>query len=213
MIDVSSQNSTLYVADVRKAFGRRQVLDRVDFTLERGELAGIVGENGAGKTTLLRILAGELKPDHGWVIPRGRLGYCPQRTVLNDSLTVAQHLRYFQRAYQLEDLHRAHELVERLNFTQYRASRVRSLSGGTRQKLNLVIALMHDPVGGAAGRAVPGLRLGDLPALLGTGRRAAGHRALAAGDLPPQPRHRPPGHRLPVGQRGRHAHASGGARG
>jgi ABC-type multidrug transport system ATPase subunit len=65
--------------------------------------------------------------------------------VLNDSLTVAQHLRYFQRAYQLEDLHRAHELVERLNFTQYRASRVRSLSGGTRQKLNLTLALMHDP--------------------------------------------------------------------
>ena len=87
MVPVASQNSTLYVADVRKAFGRRQVLDRVDFTLERGELAGIVGENGAGKTTLLRILAGELKPDHGWVIPRGRLGYCPQRTVLNDSLT------------------------------------------------------------------------------------------------------------------------------
>jgi ABC-2 type transport system ATP-binding protein len=145
VVAVASQNSTLYVADVRKAFGRRQVLDRVDFTLERGELAGIVGENGAGKTTLLRILAGELKPDHGWVIPRGRLGYCPQRTVLNDSLTVAQHLRYFQRAYQLDDLHRAHELVERLNFTQYRASRVKALSGGTRQKLNLVIALMHDP--------------------------------------------------------------------
>lgn len=139
------RNSVLSVTDVRKAFGRRQVLERIDFTLAAGELAGIVGENGAGKTTLLRILAGELKPDHGWVIQRGLLGYCPQRTVLNESLTVDQHLRYFQQAYQLADLTHAEELIERLNYGRYRKSRVRALSGGTRQKLNLTIALMHDP--------------------------------------------------------------------
>jgi ABC-2 type transport system ATP-binding protein len=143
--EATVRNSTLYVADVRKAFGQRQVLERVDFTLSAGELAGIVGENGAGKTTLLRILAGELKPDQGWVIQRGLLGYCPQRTVLNEALTVDQHLRYFQQAYQLPDLTRAGELIERLNFAQYRRTRVRSLSGGTRQKLNLTLALMHDP--------------------------------------------------------------------
>ncbi|AHH94690.1 ABC transporter ATP-binding protein [Kutzneria albida] len=139
------RNATLSVADVQKAYGSRQVLERVDFTLSAGELAGIVGENGAGKSTLLRILAGELKPDHGWVIQRGLLGYCPQQTVLNDALTVQQHLRYFQQAYQLPELTRAEELVERLGYGQYRKTRVRALSGGTRQKLNLTIALMHDP--------------------------------------------------------------------
>ncbi len=138
-------NYTLQVTDVRRAFGRRQVLERIDFALSAGELAGVVGENGAGKTTLLRILAGELKPDAGWVITRGRLGYCPQRTVLNEALTVDQHLRYFQRAYQLDDVRLAGELIERLGFDKYRRSRVRTLSGGTRQKLNLTLALMHDP--------------------------------------------------------------------
>ena len=49
VVPVGTQNSTLYVADVRKAFGRRQVLDRVDFTLERGELAGIVGDTAPAR--------------------------------------------------------------------------------------------------------------------------------------------------------------------
>jgi ABC-2 type transport system ATP-binding protein len=142
---VTTPSSALHVADVRKAFGRRQVLDGVDLRLKRGELAGIVGDNGAGKTTLFRILAGELRPDHGWVIPRGRLGHCPQRAGPDDSLTVARHLRHFQQVHQLDDLRRADELVERLNLAQHRASRVKTLSGDVRQKLNLVIALMHDP--------------------------------------------------------------------
>ncbi len=75
----------------------------------------------------------------------GAVGYCPQDLVLDDSLTVTQHLRYFQVAYRLPDLRWAEELLEVLALTDYRAERAGVLSGGTRQKLNLVIALMHDP--------------------------------------------------------------------
>jgi ABC-type multidrug transport system ATPase subunit len=135
----------LRVVDLHKSFRGRPVLSGVDFELRQGELFGIIGENGAGKSTLLRILAGELAADRGDIIYGGTLGYCPQKIVLNDELTVEQHLRFFQRAYRLPGLLRAHELVERLGYDQHRGTRAGVLSGGTRQKLNLTIALMHDP--------------------------------------------------------------------
>ncbi|HXL59743.1 MAG TPA: ABC transporter ATP-binding protein [Mycobacterium sp.] len=110
-----------------------------------GQLVGIVGENGAGKSTLLRILVGDLTLDSGDVECRGVLGYCPQETVLHDAFTVEQHLRFFQVAYGLDSLHRAFELLEILRCADYRQARLGTLSGGTRQKLNLTLALMHDP--------------------------------------------------------------------
>ena len=73
------------------------------------------------------------------------MGYCPQAVVLNEALTVDQHLDYFRAAYRLADLGRAHALVERLAYAQYRRTLVGTLSGGTQQKLNLTLALMHDP--------------------------------------------------------------------
>lgn len=135
----------LSVVNVHKAYRSRRVLRGVSLRAEPGELVGVVGENGAGKTTLLRILSGDLAPDAGKVHTQGRIGYCPQHPVLNPELTVEQHLRYFEVAYRLRDLGRARELIDRLGFEQYRTTPVRHLSGGTRQKLNLVLSLMHDP--------------------------------------------------------------------
>jgi ABC-2 type transport system ATP-binding protein len=138
----------LRVRGIRKAygrFGRRLVLRDVTFTVAPGTLVGIVGENGAGKSTLLKILAGELRPDDGTVAVRGTLGYCPQDGVLNAVLTVNQHLDYFRAAYGIASTARAGELVARLGYERYRDATVETLSGGTRQKLNLTLALMHDP--------------------------------------------------------------------
>jgi ABC-2 type transport system ATP-binding protein len=135
----------LQARDLTRSFGRRRVLRGVSFDLAPGQLAGIVGENGAGKSTLLKILAGELRPSGGSVALRGALGYCPQAVVLNDELTVEQHLDYFRAAYGLASLDRAHELVARLGYEQYHRATVSTLSGGTKQKLNLTLALMHDP--------------------------------------------------------------------
>ncbi|OEJ22230.1 ABC transporter [Streptomyces agglomeratus] len=133
------------VRDVHKSYRRRSVLEGVSFDLPAGQLAGIVGENGAGKSTLLRILVGDLPLDSGSVDCRGVLGHCPQETVLHDAFTVEQHLRFFQSAYGLDSLERAYELLEILHCTEYRHARLGTLSGGTRQKLNLTLALMHDP--------------------------------------------------------------------
>ncbi|HEY2789539.1 MAG TPA: ABC transporter ATP-binding protein [Gaiellales bacterium] len=130
---------------VHKAYGKRRVLQGVDLDVEAGSLVAVVGENGAGKSTLLQILAGTLAPDAGTVLLRGAIGYCPQEPVLNGALTVAQHLRYFAAAHALMSFRRADELLQTLGFSTYRDSIVDELSGGTRQKLNLTLALMHDP--------------------------------------------------------------------
>ncbi|MFD3608279.1 ABC transporter ATP-binding protein [Streptomyces atroolivaceus] len=142
---MSAVGPVLDVRDVRKGYRQRPVLRGVSLDLRPGQLVGIVGENGAGKSTLLRILAGDLAADSGIVERAGRLGCCPQESVLHQAFTVEQHLRFFQAAYGISRLTRAYELLEELNFSGYRHERVETLSGGTRQKLNLVLALMHDP--------------------------------------------------------------------
>ena len=131
--------------DLRKSYGRRKVLQGVTFSVYPGSLVGIVGENGAGKSTLLRILAGELQPDGGQVFRYGLMGYCPQAVNLNDALSVDQHFDYFRAAYRIQDLDYANGLIEQLGYQAYRKELVGNLSGGTKQKLNLTLALMHRP--------------------------------------------------------------------
>jgi ABC-type multidrug transport system ATPase subunit len=168
-----------------KSFGRRKVLQGVGFSVAPGTLVGIVGENGAGKSPLLRILAGELRPTRGEVFWRGALGYCPQTLILNDALTVNQHLEYFRAAYGGSNLRRADELIERLGYGAYRTAVVGTLSGGTKQKLNLTLALMHQPDLLLLDEPVSRLRLGNLSPLLGPDRLAARAGLRYPGDLAP----------------------------
>ncbi|MFJ9543798.1 ABC transporter ATP-binding protein [Streptomyces sp. NPDC101225] len=135
----------LQAQDVHKSYGRHPVLRGADLTVDPGQLVAVVGENGAGKSTLLKILAGTLPVDRGEVVLSGTLGYCPQDPVLNASLTVEQHLRYFAAAHRLPDLGRGRDLMSVLGYERYGASPVGELSGGTRQKLNLTLSLLHDP--------------------------------------------------------------------
>ncbi|MEO8785412.1 MAG: ABC transporter ATP-binding protein [Candidatus Saccharimonadales bacterium] len=130
---------------VQKKYRRNHVLKGANLTVDSGTLVGIVGENGSGKSTLLKILAGELQADSGTVQVAGQIGYCPQQPVVNESLTVQEHLDYFKQAYRLPNDNYAKQLLEQLKFTKFLGSQTASLSGGTRQKLNLTLALMHKP--------------------------------------------------------------------
>jgi ABC-type multidrug transport system ATPase subunit len=114
-----------------------------------GEVVGIAGENGAGKSTLVRILAGLLPPDSGEVSRPHAMGFTPQNPLLYDRLTPWEHFRYSAAARGLstEVWHaRAEALLERYRFHAWRNDPALSLSGGTRQKLNLALALLSDPL-------------------------------------------------------------------
>lgn len=127
---------------------RVEVLTGASLMVCSGELVGLVGENGSGKSTLMQIIVGLLGRDGGEVERLGRVGYCPQTPMLWEKLTVEEHFALFARAYNLDDAAREHaadELLAELQFSKYRRYRVEALSGGTRQKLNLALALMHEP--------------------------------------------------------------------
>jgi len=125
-----------------------QVLNGATLEVMPGELIGLVGENGSGKSTLLQIIVGLLARDSGSIERPGQLGYCPQQAMLWDKLTVDEHFALFARAYGMDTDAREQatgEMLEELQFAAYRGYRVEELSGGTRQKLNLALALMHKP--------------------------------------------------------------------
>ena len=136
----------LDVRHLGKRFGRHAVLEDVSLSVGRGELVGVTGENGAGKSTLLRIVAGRLSPDRGDVRLQGRLGYCPQEPLVFKRLTVEENVACFAAAYGMASWRDGMgELLARYGFGAYLRALVRDLSAGTRQKLNLVLALLHQP--------------------------------------------------------------------
>lgn len=130
---------------IHKSYRKNQVLKGINLQIDSGSLVGVVGENGSGKTTLIKILAGELTPDKGRVDVNGSIGYCPQQPIVNKSLTVDEHLDFFRAAYQMPDMSYPDKLLDELNLGRFRKQRAQRLSGGTFQKLNLTLALMHQP--------------------------------------------------------------------
>lgn len=132
---------------VHRWYGSQHVLAAVTLQGSPGELIALLGENGSGKSTLLRILAGLEAQDSGRVVRRGAIGYCPQESLLYPWLTPDEHLELFACAYGLPpDAARARidAIVEELGLGRHRRRVVQQLSGGTRQKLNLGLALLAD---------------------------------------------------------------------
>ncbi len=154
--DLPAPRDVLATKGVTKSFRRGvwptakhiDVLKGVDLEVRSGEMVGLVGENGSGKSTIMKIIVGLLGRDGGTVDLEGKLGYCPQIPLVWDKLTVAEHFDLFSQAYGMDEdqtTRSLDELLDELQFAKYRDYRVEDLSGGTRQKLNLAISLMHDP--------------------------------------------------------------------
>ena len=139
----------LAVSHVAKRFGKTLVLDGINLVVGRGEVVALTGENGAGKTTLMRICAGLVRADSGVVTVGGRIGYCPQIPGLFELLTADDHLVMFGRGAGIDrakSLCRGHEILEEFGYPHHERAVTSDLSGGTRQKLNLALALLADPV-------------------------------------------------------------------
>lgn len=138
----------LNISHITKSFGKKNILKDINLQINNGEMVGVTGENGCGKSTLLKIVTGNLKPDSGNVYAKGKIGYCPQECILFPQLTVKENFRYFSSAYGLarsECDAQLNFLTDYFYFEKYITQKVINLSSGTKQKLNLCLALMHEP--------------------------------------------------------------------
>ena len=148
------------VKELTKRFGDFTAVNSISFNVKRGEIFGFLGANGAGKTTAMRMLCGLSYPTSGSgtvagydVMREGELikrhiGYMSQRFSLYNDLTVWENIRLFAGIYglsKLETAKRAQELLERLNFTAERNTRVGALPLGWKQKLSFAVATIHRP--------------------------------------------------------------------
>jgi ABC-type Mn2+/Zn2+ transport system ATPase subunit len=133
---------------VGKRYRGRTVLAGVDLTVRDGEAVLLIGPNGCGKSTLLRILAGLLRPDAGRARVDGTVGYAPQHGGVVAQLTPREQFVLFGRARGLSRERAVREgcrLADQLGWDAARAPVSDALSGGTRQKLSVVLAALGEP--------------------------------------------------------------------
>jgi ABC-2 type transport system ATP-binding protein len=147
----------LRLGELRKRYGDTVALDGVSFDVEEGQMFGFVGPNGAGKTTLMRILLGVLAADSGTVAWRGapigaeerrRIGYMPEERGLYPKMRVRDQLIYMARlhgAAEPDAEAAADRWLERLGLAERAEDAVEALSLGNQQRVQLGIALVHEP--------------------------------------------------------------------
>ena len=126
-------------------FGTRQLLSDVNFYLEEGRKAGIIGINGTGKSTFLKVLAGVLEPDAGRITrnPNTQVSYLPQNPVMEDSATVLEQVfLHFPKEFRELSEYEAKSMLTKLGLTDF-DQKVGTLSGGQRKRVALVSALVH----------------------------------------------------------------------
>jgi Cu-processing system ATP-binding protein len=148
--------SRVVVSDLRKRFGRHEVLRGIDLTIHPGRVTAVVGPNAAGKTTLIKTILGLVRADRGGSVEvdgipvnngpgyRERIGYMPQAARFPEHLTGREVIRFLMdlrsRRTELDQ-----ELIERFRLEPSLDKPIRTLSGGTRQKLNAVVACLFRP--------------------------------------------------------------------
>jgi len=133
---------------VSKRYGTRDALRAVSFEISDGERVAVIGPNGAGKTTLLGILAGALRPTSGTVSLRPEeVGWVPQQPALYSKLSVAENLRLFARLEKVADVEgTVGRMLEQTALGDRARDEVGRLSGGNRQRVNIAIGLIGEPV-------------------------------------------------------------------
>jgi lipopolysaccharide export system ATP-binding protein len=153
----------LEVRGLVKSYGRRRVVDGVDFYVDPGEIVGLLGPNGAGKTTTFRMACGMIDPDAGnvtlggqdvtkWPMFRrskeGGMGYLAQESSVFRKLSVQNNLLGVMELLGMNRKlrsQRAEQLMDQFGITKLRKSKAMSLSGGERRRLEIARALVSEP--------------------------------------------------------------------
>ena len=152
--------SAIVCEGLTKNFPGVRAVDALSFDVRAGEIFGLVGPDGAGKTTTLRMLAGIMPPDAGKATVAGfdvarnpegakhSLSYMPQRFGLYEDLNVEDNIRFYANLFgvnKTERNTRSTQLLEAAGMSEFRTRLAGKLSGGMKQKLGLVCALIHRP--------------------------------------------------------------------
>jgi ABC-2 type transport system ATP-binding protein len=143
---------------VVKRYGNATAVDNVSFSIDPGEMFGLIGPDGAGKTTSIRMACGLLRPDGGRLSVFGRdpvrehraitgdIGYLSQRFSLYGDLSIDENIAFFAEIHGVPRYQAARDrLLEMTQLTPFRARRADRLSGGMKQKLALACTLVHEP--------------------------------------------------------------------
>lgn len=145
--------------NLQKRFGHLNAVDGLSFDIRQGEIFGFLGPNGAGKTTAINIICGLLNPDGGFVKIFGedlrqnqdmrfKIGLCPQDNIFWPKLTGLEQLQFMARMYGIglkESKQRGIKLLDNLGLSEKSGKRSSGWSGGMKRRLNIALALIHDP--------------------------------------------------------------------
>lgn len=150
----------LEVMDVTKTFKERTAVSRVNMYIEKGEIVGLLGPNGAGKSTTISMISSLIAPTEGEIYAGGfsvkknrtnirrMIGVVPQEIALFQDLTALENLRFFGRAYKLkgsELKERVAHVLDVVGLTERAGEFVKTYSGGMKRRLNIAVALLHEP--------------------------------------------------------------------
>ncbi|MFA6088427.1 MAG: ABC transporter ATP-binding protein [Candidatus Woesearchaeota archaeon] len=141
--------------DIRKSFGKKEVLKGISLSVEHNKIIGLIGKSGSGKTVLLNILIGNLSYDSGEIFVnvshkniKSIFGFSVQNNSFYEELTLKENLDYFGALYNLSENeinHRSKILFELLDLELDIDEKVKNLSGGMKKRFDFCCALLHDP--------------------------------------------------------------------
>lgn len=157
---MSDPEIVLQTQHLTKRYGDLTAVDDLSLDVYAGEIFGLLGPNGAGKTTSINLMCGLLKPEAGQVLIQNkpiqessaemhaRVGVCPQNTIVWDKLTCMEQMEFVGEMYGMRRSRartRSAELLEVLGLAEQSRRLASALSGGMKRRLNLALALVHDP--------------------------------------------------------------------
>lgn len=146
----------LEIKNLVKSFKKVKAIDNISFSLNKGEIAILCGPNGAGKTTTLKCVLSLLKKDSGEILINGTpssdrnvretLAYIPETPDLYQLLTVWEHFKFISLAYNIKNwTSKAEEYLDAFNLTDKKYTLAKELSKGMKQKVSIIMALIHNP--------------------------------------------------------------------
>ena len=147
----------LQITNLTKQFKKIKAVDNISLKVQKGDIYGFLGPNGAGKTTSIRMIMGIIKPDIGSIklngsdintINRKKLGYLPEDRGLYQKQNLSEILHYFGCLKGLDkkdSKNRANLWLERFYLDDQKRRKIEELSKGNQQKIQFIIALLHDP--------------------------------------------------------------------